>query len=138
MGIVKYMTKSYAEARIYLSDFIRVMDIEKTVERVDYVMALHLLGEIHISEARPEDSKRAFTTAQIILERNPAVSEKLPVLEELISHRLQATEKSSRGGKGFFGRLTELTRLEDEVSPGDLTVGQKVDKILRTFVIVDD
>jgi hypothetical protein len=72
------------------------MDIEKTVERVDYVMALHLLGEIHLSEARPEDSKRAFTTAQIGLERNPAVSKKLPVLEELISHRLQATEKSSR------------------------------------------
>jgi RNase P subunit RPR2 len=89
MGIVKYMLKSFAEARIYLSDFVRVMDTEHNVDEIDYVIALGLLGEVHNAEGRGDAAKKLWTKAKSALDKNPTVSEKIPELRELISHRLE-------------------------------------------------
>ena len=137
MGIVKYMLKSYAEARIYLSDFIRVMDVVKNVETIDYIIALQVLGELHEAEGRVDDARKSWTLAQAILQRSSNSSKKLPELEELISLRLESAKKAPKE-KGFFSRITELTRLDDEVAPGSLSVGQQVDKMLKTYVFIDD
>jgi tetratricopeptide (TPR) repeat protein len=138
MGIVKYLMKRFAEARIYLSDFIRVMDAAKTVDSVDYVIALELLGELHRAESRYEDAKKLWRKAKSILEQNPSIGEKIPELEELISTRLETAQAAPTETKSLFSRFTELARFEDEQVSREVPIEERIDELLQSYVFVDD
>jgi hypothetical protein len=138
MGIVKYMLKSFAEARIYLSDFVRVMDTEQNVDEIDYVIALGLLGEVHNAEGRGAAAKKLWTQAKSALDKNPTLSEKIPELRELISHRLENGPSASQEKKSLFSMFTEMARLEDEHVSPEVPVEQRLEDIFRTYVFLDD
>jgi tetratricopeptide (TPR) repeat protein len=138
MGIVKYLMKSFAEARIYLSDFIRVMDAAKTADSADYVIALELLGELHRVESRYEDAKKLWRKAKSILEQNPSISEKIPELKELISKRLETAQAAPTESKSLFSRFTELARFEDEQVSREVPIEERIDELLLSYVFVDD
>jgi hypothetical protein len=138
MGIVKYLLKSFAEARIYLSDFVRVMDTERTVDDIDYVIALQLLGEVHNAEGRRGDAKQLWSRAQSILRKNPSVSQKIPELEELLSNRLEAAQSAREEKKTLFSRFTELARFEDEQLSREVPIEERIQMVFRTYIFVDD
>ncbi len=137
LGIVKYITKSYAEARIYLEDFVRVMEAKKRVDNIHYVLALQLLGEINYSESRMTEAKKHWTKAKNILDQCPNVGEVAPELGDLVCHRLQKALIQVPETKSFFSRFTELARFEDEVS-AELPVEERLEELIATLVFLDE
>lgn len=137
LGIAKYLSKSSAEARIYLEDFVRVMDARQDAKDVNYVLALQLLGEINFVECRTADAKRYWTKARSTLDDFPAISQSNPELGEMIKHRMDKAETQTQETKSFFSRFTELARFEDEVS-AELPVEERLEQVITTIVFMDD
>lgn len=140
MGIIKYVADSYAEARIYLSDFVRVMELKTTVNSVDYVLAQILLGQIHQSESRDGDSLDAWTKAESITEQNPEIASAISGLTELLQRLIEVSQSKhseSTEQKSFFSRFADMARFEEEVGSG-LPIAAQIDEILREYVFVDE
>lgn len=137
LGIVKYMTNSFAEARIYMEDFVRVMEAKKTVNDIPYVLVLELLGEINLTEGRKAEAKVYWTKAKNMVDEFPTIHEKAPTLEDIITHRMQKAQTQGHQTKSFFSRFTELARFEDEVS-AELPVEERLADLITTLVFIDD
>jgi len=136
MGIVKYLQKSYAEAKIYLGDFTRVMEAGNSTGHPEYLLAIQILGEIHRIEGRPDDATALFSRAKQIIDANAALEEKLPGLQTCISMRLDASHPDEEEKKTLFSRFTELARFEDEVS-GELPVEERLQAIIQQYPFLD-
>lgn len=134
---MKYMTKCYTEARIYLEDFVRVMEAKQTVDDVHYVLALQLLGEINHIESRTSEAKKYWTKAKSTLDEYPTVGELVPDLGDIVSNRLQKAKAHVPETKSFFSRFTELARFEDEVS-AELPIEERLEELITTMVFLDD
>eukprot|EP00934_Nitzschia_sp_Nitz4_P003716 Nitzschia sp. Nitz4//scaffold2_size372955//76566//81071//NITZ4_000380-RA/size372955-snap-gene-0.68-mRNA-1//-1//CDS//3329546647//3706//frame0 len=140
LGIAKYMSQSFAEARIYLGDFVRVSEVTQEAigaSSIDYILALFLLAEVNKSENRIMEAKHYWGKAKSALLDNSEAMERYPDLEGMLSHRLEKEQATVQETKSFFSRFTELARFEDEVSK-ELPVGEKLLEILRTHIFLDD
>ncbi|KAL3918640.1 MAG: hypothetical protein SGILL_004141 [Bacillariaceae sp.] len=140
MGVVKYVTESYAEASIYLGDFVRVMEKEDTVASVDYVLAQLLLGQMRNLEIREDEALKAWTKANSVLEEYPSTGNRVPGLKKLMERVIEASQSKQNAAqeqKSFFSRVAEMAKLEEEVS-ADVPVEAKIQEILCDFVFLDD
>jgi tetratricopeptide (TPR) repeat protein len=140
MGIVKYIAESYAEARIYLSDFARVMEIRKTTDNVDYIIAQLLLGQILQSESRKDEALKSWTKARAVMEQHPNVGNKVPGLKDLVQRVIESSQtrhSSNQEQKSLFSRFADMARFEEEVT-SEVPVAKKIDSILRSLVFLDD
>ncbi|KAG7342160.1 tetratricopeptide repeat protein [Nitzschia inconspicua] len=140
MGIVKYMTESFAEARIYLSDYARVMELAKTVESVDYILVHLLLGQMNRSESLEDDAIRAWEKAGGILSQQPSLGENVPGLKDLVDHVVQSCHSrkmDAREPKSFFSRFSEMARFEEEVG-ADIPVSARLEEMLLDYVFLDE
>ena len=138
LGIVKYMLESFAEAKIYLADFIRVMDAYQIMNTVDYVFGLQLLAEIYYVENQIDDAKKLLTKARMILRNNTELGQEIPELEELISNRLEAAKSAQTETKTLFARFTELARFEDEQVSRKVPIEERIHMVFRSYVFVDE
>ena len=138
LGFVKYLEKAYPEARVLLVDYLRTMDLLKYTETIDYIIATYLLGEINMNEAHSGEAKEMFEVVNAILARNPELCEQLPALNQMASLRKKRASSASKE-KGFFSRITELTRLDDEVVDGDvIALEQTVEESFKSHILRDD
>jgi hypothetical protein len=130
--------KQFAEARIYLGDFIRVMDAKRTFDTVEYAMAFLLFGEMSHTESRPDEARLAWSRARDVIRRNPRVKELMPELDELVSNRLENVSAVQQEQKSFFSRFTEMARFEDEQVSRELPIGERIEEAIRTYNFDDD
>ena len=137
LGITKYMNKSYGEARIYLEDFVRVMEAHQAVDDIHYVLALQLLGEVNLAESRGVEAKQCWTRAKNTIDESPDIDESTPELGEMIAFRMEKTQTQVQETKSLFSRFTQLARFEDEVS-AELPVEERLEKLITTVVFMDD
>jgi tetratricopeptide (TPR) repeat protein len=140
MGIIKYLGESFAEARIYLSDFVRVMEGETKTDNVDYVLALVLLGEILDSEARHDDATKCWNKANAILDRSAGAREIFSALKIVVDRRLDSNRgkrPNSQEQKSLFSMFADMARFEEEVT-SEIPVEQQIADILQGYVFLDD
>jgi tetratricopeptide (TPR) repeat protein len=140
MGVVKYVTESFAESIIYLGDFVRVMEKEKTVDSIDYVLAQMLLGQMRALESRADEALKAWTNANSVLEEHPNIVNRVHGLKQLIEQVIESTQSKqnvAQEQKSFFSRFAEMAKLEEEVS-ADLPIEGKIQEILCNFVFLDE
>jgi tetratricopeptide (TPR) repeat protein len=140
MGIAKYVAASYAESRIYLSDFVRVMEIKKSVNRVDYVLAQLLLGQVFETESRNDDAVKSWTKANLTLEECPEIGNSIPGLKDLVQRVINSSQSKQSTGqeqKSFFSLFADMARFEEEVA-AEVPISTHIDEILRDYVFVDD
>ena len=138
---MKYMAESYAEASIYLGDFVRVMEKEKAVDSVDYVLAQLLLGQMRNLESREDEALIAWTKANSVLEEHPDVGNRVPGLKKLMESVIDASQSKQNAvqeQKSFFSRFAEMAKLEEEEVSADIPVEAKIQEILCVFVFLDD
>ena len=131
------MTNSFAEARIYMEDFVRVIEAKKAANDTSYVLVLQLLGEINLTEGRRAEAQVYWTKAKNMVDEFPTIRDKLPTLGDIITHRMQKAHTQVHQTKSFLSRFTELARFEDEVS-SELPVEERLKDLITTLVFVDD
>jgi outer membrane protein assembly factor BamD (BamD/ComL family) len=137
LGITKYMNKSYGEARIYLEDFVRVMEAHQAVDDAHYILALQLLGEVNLAESRGVEAKQCWMKAKSTIDEFPAINETTPEFGELIGQRMEKANTQVQETKSLFSRFTELARFEDEVS-AELPVEERLEELITSVVFMDD
>jgi tetratricopeptide (TPR) repeat protein len=140
MGIVKYMSESFAEARIYLSDYVRVTELAKKVESADYAIAQLLLGQIDHSATLQNEAALAWGKARGALDQNPSIGNRVPGLKGLVEHLIESCHSNqiqAQEPKSFFSRFSEMARFEEEVGAA-IPVARRIEEILLTYVFLDE
>jgi hypothetical protein len=135
VGIVKYLMKRYAEARINLGNFIRVVDSKRNFDMIEYAIAFLLFGKMSPKESGPEDARVAWENARHVFQRNPRIKELIPELDELISNRLPNVRSVQREQKKI---VTKLASFEDRQMSRESPIEERIADAIRNYNFDDD
>jgi hypothetical protein len=139
--MLKFQLGEYPAAEKYLTDYIRIQDVNKAKNSIDYVLAMEMMGDMHRHKHDVDHANSAYSAAYTIFSSSKELTTKYPELSNFLESRLATGDDGEvpAAPAGLFSRITgEFGRLNEEVkNKGKIRISEEEEAFLKKILFDD-